>query len=300
MPVRPRLDPLLAALGGAVVLLLAASGAGVFRDFVPADTNGATVLVLAVVGGLAGWAVSLPLRSAMRRRSPDTARALAGTVGAVLVAFGALAAIGAAPHHRPGGATGAAATTVASLLPSPGTTDGPPAAPPELESRSGAADVGSGLMGVVVAFGLAAIIAIMLTYRARRDDRRRRAPLDRAPEVPEPADVDEEAAARSFAHSARVLLDDPDPRRAVIAAYAALLDGLDAAGAGRLPHEAPEEHLRRALATLGIPADDAGEVTSLFLLARFSEHPVGEPERDRARRALESAERHLSGNGARR
>jgi hypothetical protein len=105
--------------------------------------------------------------------------------------------------------------------------------------------------------------------------------------------VDDEAAAQSFAHSARILLTGDDARRAIIAAYAALLDGLAAAGAPRAPHEAPEEHLRRALEVLAIPADDASNVTALFLLARFSSHPVGDADRALAVAALRSAERHL-------
>jgi hypothetical protein len=150
-------------------------------------------------------------------------------------------------------------------------------------------------MGVVIAFGLAAIIAIMLTYRRMRDDRPGRlAPWGRAPDLPEAdAVIDEAAAARTFADSARMLLNDPDPRRAVIAAYAALLDGLGAAGAPREPYEAPEEHLRRALQLLHVPAAAATAVTERFLAARFSQHPVTESDRHAALDALRAAERHL-------
>jgi hypothetical protein len=138
----------------------------------------------------------------------------------------------------------------------------------------------------------------MLTYRRRVVVRReRRAGRAVAPTTTHPtdddADVDHEAAAQSFADSARLLLDDPDPRRAVIAAYAALLDGLDAAGVGRLVHEAPQEHLRRALAVLRIPSAAAQVVTDLFLVARFSTHPIRDDDRRRAVRALNDAEQHL-------
>jgi hypothetical protein len=82
------------------------------------------------------------------------------------------------------------------------------------------------------------------------------------------------AAGSAFAASLADLEAEPDPRRAIVAAYARLLDGLDAAGFGRHPAEAPEEHLRRVLEQLRVPPAPLHTLVALFAEARFSEHPL--------------------------
>ncbi len=126
--------------------------------------------------------------------------------------------------------------------------------------------------------------------------RTQRAAAPRPLQAPLPAQdptIDTAAAADSLAESGRIVVDDPDPRRAIVAAYGALLEGLEAAGAGRRAFEAPEEHLQRSLRELQIPPEALAEVTRLFLVAKFSSHPLGEADRQQARRALGEAERHL-------
>ena len=278
-----------------VVLMLASSG-GVFRGFLPADVSRRTAFVRAALGAAIGAASAWAIRRTLLRRDvPPSGDTMRG-VTMMLVALFAITAMTTAPRTTPTGDGGSAPTASTVILPSTPTPDtGPAAQRPVEEAGSSSDDVGSGVMGVVIAFGLAAIIAIMLTYRRMRDDRPGRlAPWVRAPDLPEgEATIDEAAAARTFADSARLLLDDPDPRRAVIAAYAALLDGLAAAGAPREPYEAPEEHLRRALLLLHVPADSSTAVTERFLAARFSRHPVTESHRHAALDALRVAERHL-------
>ena len=87
-------------------------------------------------------------------------------------------------------------------------------------------------------------------------------------------DLDVEAAADSFDDSAGSIGDDDDPRTAIIAAYARLLDGLAEVGCARLPYEAPEEHLHRSLVALGVSPEPMSVVVDKFLVARFSTHPV--------------------------
>ena len=80
---------------------------------------------------------------------------------------------------------------------------------------------------------------------------------------------------------------EPDPRRAIIAAYAAMERSLSQAGIGRKPWEAPIEYLRRVLArALGAP-EDVQTMTHLFEVAKFSQHPVDESMRTGAIGALE-------------
>jgi hypothetical protein len=278
-----------------LLTVLVASAAGVFRHFEPAVVDRTNAVTRAAVGAALGGIFAWVLHRTMRRSEGDgTDRRTTAALAVMLVSLFAVAAITTSPRSAPQ-ADDAGPSTTALVPPStPTTDDGAPADRPADDTVSSSEDVGSGVMGVVIAFGLAAIVAIMLTYRRMRDDRRGRlAPWGRAPALPESDALDEEAAAQSFADSARLLLDEDDPRRAVIAAYAALLDGLAAAGAPRALYEAPEEHLHRALALLEVPADASAAVTDLFLLARFSAHPVTDADRRRAVVALHAAEQSL-------
>lgn len=283
--------------GTLVVLILVASNAGVFRGFEPADVSRGDALVRAAVGAAIGGLLAAVIQHSRRRDGERMPRVTARALTATLVSLFAIAAITTSPRTSVTGGGEGSPTVTTVVLPSNSTPDtGPPAEAPPPDSNGSSGDVGSGLMGVVIAFGLAAIIAIMLTYRRLRDDRPGRlAPWAKAPALPDDQTtiVDEVAAAASFAASARLLLDDPDPRRAVIAAYAALLDGLSVAGVPREPYEAPEEHLHRALVALHVPEDSAATVTDRFLRARFSRHEVTETDRRTALQALLAAERSL-------
>ncbi len=78
---------------------------------------------------------------------------------------------------------------------------------------------------------------------------------------------------------------DPDPRRAVIAAYARMEQALTVYGLPRKPSEAPYEYLRRVARDLEAEQPVAA-LTELFELAKFSEHSVDETMRGRAIDAL--------------
>jgi apolipoprotein N-acyltransferase len=81
---------------------------------------------------------------------------------------------------------------------------------------------------------------------------------------------------------------EPDPRRAVVAAYARMERRLAARGFARRPSETPTEYLQRALAgTRAVGVEPLGELTALAELARFSTAPVDESMRARAIGALE-------------
>ncbi len=78
------------------------------------------------------------------------------------------------------------------------------------------------------------------------------------------------------------LLAEPDPRRAIVAAYARLESALGRAGLGRRPGETARELLARLLATLPHGNSGIDELTALFEEARFSTHTIGEADRQRA------------------
>jgi len=82
------------------------------------------------------------------------------------------------------------------------------------------------------------------------------------------------------------LRNDPDLRRAIIAAYARMETALAAAGIPRHPAEAPLEYVERALLTLDASASAVRRLTDLFEWARFSHHEPEPSMRDEAIDAL--------------
>jgi hypothetical protein len=79
---------------------------------------------------------------------------------------------------------------------------------------------------------------------------------------------------------------EPDPRRAVIAAYARLESALASSGLPRRPAETPEEYVVRILDALDVPRGPVRELTDLYERAKFSQHTVDERMRERAIAAL--------------
>jgi hypothetical protein len=82
------------------------------------------------------------------------------------------------------------------------------------------------------------------------------------------------------------LLNEPDLRRAIIAAYARMERALAAAGLPRRPSEAPFEYMERALLELDASSHAARRLTGLFEWAKFSQHEPEPAMRDDAIEAL--------------
>jgi len=82
------------------------------------------------------------------------------------------------------------------------------------------------------------------------------------------------------------LRNDPDLRRAIVAAYARMEHALGRAGLGRHPAEAPFEYVERALASLDTSAEAVRRLTGLFEWAKFSQHEPEPEMRDEAIDAL--------------
>jgi hypothetical protein len=89
------------------------------------------------------------------------------------------------------------------------------------------------------------------------------------------------------------LRNDPDLRRAIIAAYARMEHALARAGIARHPSEAPFEYMERALRSLDTSADGAQRLTGLFEWAKFSQHEPEAPMRDEAIAALVAVRNEL-------
>jgi hypothetical protein len=79
---------------------------------------------------------------------------------------------------------------------------------------------------------------------------------------------------------------DPDPRRAVIRAYARMERTFAAYGVPRDDAEAPLEYMVRALDHLSVSAYSVRRLTQLFSLAKFSPHEVDAAMKDDAIEAL--------------
>ena len=160
-------------------------------------------------------------------------------------------------------------------------------------TRAGEGLGGTGSGGFDLAPWLVAIVAAGLAagalgwYRSRSAVR------------PEGADgeADAERARDLVEDTIGAMLRDPDPRTAIIGAYARLLEGLAAGGAPRRAHEAPMEHLRRVLTLLRVRAAPLRELTGLFEVARFSHHRVTADHRRRALEVLREVAGDLAGPG---
>ena len=92
--------------------------------------------------------------------------------------------------------------------------------------------------------------------------------------------------AAAIGESIDALRAEPDPRRAVIAAYARLEAELEAIGRPRRPAEAPLEYMARILGDLHVNAGALRRLIDLFEWARFSQHPVGPGMKEEAIEAL--------------
>ena len=78
-----------------------------------------------------------------------------------------------------------------------------------------------------------------------------------------------------------------DARAAIIACYQAMETSLAERGAARGVAGTPGELLTRATERGLVRGTAAGRLTSLFYEARFSSHPLGQPQRDAAEQALD-------------
>ena len=82
------------------------------------------------------------------------------------------------------------------------------------------------------------------------------------------------------------LRNDPDLRRAIVAAYARMELALGHAGFPRHPSEAPFEYVERALVSLDTSSASVRRLTALFESAKFSQHEPEPEMRDEAIEAL--------------
>jgi hypothetical protein len=153
--------------------------------------------------------------------------------------------------------------------------------PGATSSDSDAAQAGFswGAAGVTTVLIVLALVAWWYAGRARK---RARGEL-RGPEDRLATDL-----AAAMDESLWDLRAEPDPRRAVIAAYARLERVLAAHRLPRRPAEAPLEYLARMLNDLSVSPEAARRLTDLFERAKFSQHAVHTEMKEEAIEALET------------
>jgi hypothetical protein len=135
---------------------------------------------------------------------------------------------------------------------------------------------------VVAGVALAAMVGLVVAQLVA--ERRRRRP------PPTPA----ERLVELLDDTLEDLEREPDPRRAVIAAWARMERGLAAAGLPRHPAEAPFEYATRVLEAALARPSSVHRLTGLFERAKFSRHPVGQADREEAIAALRTVRRELA------
>ena len=130
------------------------------------------------------------------------------------------------------------------------------------------------------AAGIALAVLVAAAAVAVAREKRRKRPRHK------PAAGAAEALAATIDDTLDDLRREPDPRKAVIAAYARMERALAAHGLPRAASEAPHEYLGRALLELDASAASARHLTALFERAKFSPHLIDLAMKEEAIEAL--------------
>ncbi len=158
-----------------------------------------------------------------------------------------------------------------------------PAGPEDLQDR-----LARGVEGVLaLLLGCFALLAFAPPLVRVAERGRVSPPVEPVPAAPAPSR--RRTVEAGLAEVLRAMLADPDPRTAVIGAYARLLAALEEVGFPRRAEEGPHEHLWRSLGPLGVRRPPVHRLAELFVRARFTPHPVTDEHRRAAIAALADA-----------
>lgn len=302
-----------AVVGLSGVVAIASRGAPVWTSLRGAPANRTEILtnaaVVAGAGLLAAFAATLiihrtliesrpgapPLRTTLQRALPITSVALAAlvllTIGRSDLSRtidgasgdGPIGVAGPEGERRPTGTIKDGRRGVLAgedRRPDPnGSGDG-----------SGSAPLGPKLLLVLGVVAAAVAGAMYRLSYARRSAQ----PEPRRDDEKANGDPDLEPLNVAVAGTIDSMLAESDPKTAILGAYARLLEGLAACGLARRDHEAPLEHLHRALTILPIRREPVRQLIGLFELARFSTHRLTPAHRAQALEGLRAAAADLA------
>ena len=271
-----------AVLAAIVLVAVASRGSTSFGDSATRKPSDALTDILfalylvALIGGAAMFVYLLVLQRKVKAQTgkapPRSLRQMLGTM-LVLVAVGLLMARRLSTWQRPAPVEPEEAIGRADTLPIHTTT----------LPTSGAYESDVSWLPVLITLGLV-LLAVVAYWYAGHARKRARGELHTGLAAAVVQAVDE---------SLDDLRAEPDPRRAVIAAYARLERVLAAHGLPRKPAEAPMEYLGRMLAELSVSDRAARALTDLFERAKFSQHAVGAEMKDEAIDALQTVRNDL-------
>jgi Domain of unknown function (DUF4129) len=284
VPVRPRIDVRAIAATAAgltlVSLVALASGGSPWHAGGRQDVSVGVVSALAALAGalVAGSLLLVWVGTPAVERRPRRSRRLGATdlegLGGSLSAAGKVAAI-------VGGAIGvllllALPFLVPDAATPPGATTGNAA--PSGHTSTSAPATGHATSTTLTWLVVGWAVALLLLAPAAVVVRRRRARRDDEALAPDAATRVGSGLRRSLAD----LESERDPRRAVQRAYARMEASLGEIELPRAPDETPTEFAARVLRVLGASAAAASDLTGLFEIARFSDHPMDEDDRRHA------------------
>jgi hypothetical protein len=133
--------------------------------------------------------------------------------------------------------------------------------------------------------GVFGVLALVVAWQLLRP---RRGILRRVPSLAE-------SLSDALAETLDDLRAEPDPRRAIILAYARMESTLTRCGVAREESEAPLEYLARVLLSLEVRPRPVERLTDLFEQAKFSDHPMDAAMKEDALEALEEVRDDLRG-----
>ncbi|NYD41002.1 DUF4129 domain-containing protein [Nocardioides panaciterrulae] len=242
-----------------------------------------------------------------RRASVTAVAAVAGTVLLVSLLVTWAASIGPDAVLRGAGpATHRASVTPTRTATPSGTPTAARSSRPPQQRPAGHHPVVGALLGVllvVVVVALAGLLMLVLRRLWEAWTLRRRPPPE-----PEQADFDAIETPRRLAAEMvrdaarqRELLEEGDPRNAIVAAWHRFEEQAAEAGLRRRPWETSAEFTLRVLDLVDADSAQVARLAALFREARFSEHALGEPARAEALAALDAVHAGLQAvAGARR
>jgi hypothetical protein len=224
------------------------------------------------------------------RLGPTLALAAAAAGALVLLLWASLGGPVSVTTHAP------ARLHISTRPPSPPSSSNPPARHEHSTGGHGFGWLGE-LLNVVFVIG-ACLLAFWVLRRlyelATRHPRQRVADVDAAI-LPGGADAARLSAglASGYAEQATALVELP-PRNGIVRAWVLFEEAAARAGVRRAPHETPTDFVVRLLDHVEVDRAAVDRLRALYVEARFSDHPVGDREREQARTALDAIHDQLA------